>query len=82
VTGGCRTQDRPGFAKQIAELCRPTEQGGRDPKTISITAFASPPDRKILDQQEAEGAEGAVFFLPASGSDKVLPLLDQYAKLI
>jgi hypothetical protein len=50
VTGGCRTQDRPGFAKQIAELRRPAEQGGRDPKTISITAFASPPDRKILDQ--------------------------------
>jgi hypothetical protein len=82
VTGGCRTQDRPGFAKQIAELRRPSEQGGRDPKTISVTAFASPPDRKILDQQEAAGAEGAVFFLPASGSDKVLPLLDQYAKLI
>lgn len=68
--------------KQIAQLRRLAEQAGCDPKTISITAFASPPDRKILDQQEAAGAERAVFFLAASGSDKVLPLLDQYAKLI
>ena len=58
------------------------EQAGRDPNTISITAFAAPPDRKVLHQQEAAGAERAVFFLPAAGADKVLPLLDEYAKLI
>lgn len=68
--------------KQIAELRHLAEQAGRDPNTISITAFAAPPDRKVLDQQEAAGAERAVFFLPAAGADKVLPLLDQYAKLI
>jgi alkanesulfonate monooxygenase SsuD/methylene tetrahydromethanopterin reductase-like flavin-dependent oxidoreductase (luciferase family) len=67
--------------KQIAELHRLAEQAGRDPNTISITAFAAPPDRKVLDQQEAAGAERAVFFLPAAGTDKVLPLLDEYAKL-
>ena len=59
-----------------------TEQAGRDPKTISITAFAAPPDRKMLDRQEAAGAERAIFFLPAAGTDTILPLLDQYAKLI
>jgi hypothetical protein len=58
------------------------EQAGRDPKTISITAFATPPDRKVLDQQEAAGVERAVFFLPAAGADTVMPLLDQYSKLI
>jgi probable F420-dependent oxidoreductase len=68
--------------KQIAELRRLAERAGRDPKTISITAFAAPPDRKILDQQEAAGAERAVFFLPAARADTVMPLLDQYAKLI
>jgi probable F420-dependent oxidoreductase len=68
--------------KQIGELRHLAEQAGRDPKTISITAFATPPDRKVLDQQEASGVERAVFFLPAAGADQVFPLLDQYAKLI
>jgi probable F420-dependent oxidoreductase len=68
--------------KQITELRHLAEQAGRDPKTISITAFLAPPDRKILDQQEAAGAERAVFFLPAAAAGTVMPLLDQYAKLI
>ena len=74
-----RGVDLPG---QIAELRGLAERAGRDPKTISITAFAAPADRKILDQQEGAGAERAVFFLPAAGADTVMPLLDQYAKLI
>jgi hypothetical protein len=68
--------------QQIAELRRFAEQAGRDPKTISMTAFAAPPDSKILDQQEAAGAECAVFFLPVAGADTIMPLLDQYSKLI
>jgi len=74
-----RGVDLPG---QIAQLRGLAERAGRDPKTISITAFAAPADRKILDQQEGAGAERAVFFLPAAGADTVMPLLDQYAKLI
>ena len=67
---------------QIAELRRCAEQAGRDPKTISITAFAAPPDRAVIDQYESAGVERSVFFLPPEGADKVLPVLDQYAKLI
>src|SRR5216683_335534 len=67
---------------QITQLRRVAEEAGRDPKTISITAFAAPAERKTLAQYEAAGAERAVFFLPAAGADKVMPLLDQYAKLL
>jgi probable F420-dependent oxidoreductase len=67
---------------QIMQLRRVAEEAGRDPKTISITAFAAPAERKTLTQYEAAGAERAVFFLPAAGADKVMPLLDQYAKLL
>jgi hypothetical protein len=67
---------------QITQLRRVAEEAGRDPKTISITAFAAPAERKTLAQCEAAGAERAVFFLPAAGADKVMPLLDQYAKLV
>jgi alkanesulfonate monooxygenase SsuD/methylene tetrahydromethanopterin reductase-like flavin-dependent oxidoreductase (luciferase family) len=74
-----RGVDLPG---QITQLRRFAEEAGRDPKTISITAFAAPADRKTLDQYEASGTERAVFFLPPAGADKVMPLLDQYAKLL
>ena len=67
---------------QITQLRRVAEEAGRDPKTISITAFAAPAERKTLAQYEAAGAERAVFFLPAADADKVMPLLDQYAKLL
>jgi probable F420-dependent oxidoreductase len=70
------------FPGQIAKLRQLAEEAGRDPKTIAITAFAAPPDRKTLDQYEAAGAERAVLFLPPAGADTVMPLLDQYAKLI
>jgi probable F420-dependent oxidoreductase len=67
---------------QIAELRRCAEQAGRDPKTISITAFAAPPDARVIEQLEAAGVERSVFFLPPERVDKVMPVLDRYAKLI
>jgi probable F420-dependent oxidoreductase len=67
---------------QIGELRKCAEQAGRDPKTISITAFAAPPERKTIDQYEAAGVERSVFFLPPANADTVMPILDQYAKLI
>jgi probable F420-dependent oxidoreductase len=70
------------LAKEVTELRRVAEQNGRDPKTISVTVFAAPTDKRALDGYEAFGAERAVFFLPPAGADKVLPVLDQQAKLI
>jgi len=67
---------------QIGQLRRFAEEAGRDPKTISITAFAAPADRKTLDQYAAAGVGRAVFFLPPAGADKVMPLLDQYTKML
>jgi probable F420-dependent oxidoreductase len=67
---------------QIGELRKCAEQAGRDPKTISITAFAAPAERKTIDQYEGVGVERSVFFLPPANADTVMPILDQYAKLI
>jgi len=50
-------------------------------KTISVSAFATPPDPKVLDQFASAGATRSIFLLPPEPRDKVLPLLDQYAKL-
>lgn len=52
---------------QITELRRCAEQGGRDPKSISITAFGAKPEREMIDQYQAGGVERAVFFLPPGG---------------
>jgi probable F420-dependent oxidoreductase len=67
---------------QITELRRCAEQAGRDPRTISITAFAAPLDRGAIESYEKAGVERSVFFLPPEGRDKVMPVLDRCAKMI
>src|SRR5438094_123886 len=57
-------------------------KAGRDMRTISVSAFATPPDKKVLDDFAAAGVTRSIFLLPPEPRDKVLPLLDQYAKLI
>jgi probable F420-dependent oxidoreductase len=55
---------------------------GRDMKTISVSIFAAPPDQAKLDEFRKAGATRALLLLPPEGRDVVLPLLDQWAKLI
>ncbi len=57
-------------------------KAGRDMKTISVSAFATPPDKAVLDQFASAGVTRSILLLPPEPRDKVLPLLDQYAKLI
>src|SRR5947209_17465661 len=57
-------------------------KAGRDMRTISVSAFATPPDKKVLDDFAAAGVTRSIFLLPPEPRDKVLPLLDQYATLI
>jgi probable F420-dependent oxidoreductase len=65
--------------KDLEELA---VRAGRDMKTITVSAFATPPDKRVLDQFAAAGVTRAIFLLPPEPRDKVLPLLDQYAKLV
>ena len=66
----------------IAELKQRAANAGRDMKTISVSAFAAPADRATLDRFAAAGVTRSILRLPSEPRDKVLPLLDQYAKLI
>jgi hypothetical protein len=70
----------PGFADKIALLQRRAREAGRPP--IPVTAFMVKPDPAALDPLEAAGVERAIFGLPSEEPDKVLPLLDAYAKLM
>ena len=68
--------------KEIATLHRLAREKGRDPKTISISVFWAPTERATLDGYAEMGIERAIFPLPPEPRDKILPILDRYAKLI
>ena len=57
-------------------------KAGRDMKTISVSVFGAAPDRAVLDRFAAAGVTRAIFRLPSEGREAVLPLLDQWTKLI
>jgi probable F420-dependent oxidoreductase len=67
---------------QITELRRCAEQARRDPKSISVTAFAAPLDPRAIESYQESGVERSVFFLPPESRDKVMPVLDRCAKMI
>ena len=66
----------------MKDLKERAAKAGRDMKTISVSAFATPPDKAVLDQFAAAGVTRSIFLLPPEPRDKILPLLDQYAKLV
>ena len=66
----------------IGEFHRMAQEAGRDPKSIPLSLFMAPSDRKVLDQFAQEGVQRAIFALPSDSREKVMPLLDRYAALI
>jgi len=66
----------------LAELRDRAAKAGRDPKTISTSVFGAAGDPAVLDQWAAAGVNRAILRLPPEGRDKVLPLLDQWTKLL
>jgi len=65
--------------KELREIA---SRKGRDMKTISVSIFAAPPEQAKLDLFRQAGATRALLLLPPEGRETVLPLLDQWAKLI
>lgn len=62
----------------VRDLRQRAERAGRDPATLTVTAYAAPPDAATLDDYRRAGVDRAVFTLPSAGRDTVLPLLDTY----
>jgi hypothetical protein len=57
-------------------------RAGRDMKTISVSVFGAKPDEATLDTFARAGITRSILRLPSEGREVILPLLDQYAKLI
>ncbi len=66
----------------LEELKGLVAKAGRDMKQISVSVFGAPGDRAVLDRYRAAGITRAILRLPPEGRDKILPLLDQHAKLL
>jgi probable F420-dependent oxidoreductase len=72
--------DFDGGMKAIKAAC---DKIGRDPATIGIsTLYVSKFEVDQLKAQADRGAKRVILPLPAEGADAVLPLLDDYAKLM
>jgi len=70
------------LAKGIADLRRFAQEKGRDAESISVSVFWAPADRAAIDGYTKLGVERVIFALPPESREKVLPILDQYAKLV
>ena len=68
--------------KGMADLKARAAKAGRDMKTLSVSVFAARTDPADLAKLAEGGVTRAIFLLPSEGRDKILPLLDQHAKLI
>jgi probable F420-dependent oxidoreductase len=79
---GGRASQGPGLAEKIVQLKQQAKDAGRDPSTISVSIFGAQPEADEIQHLESIGVDRAVFSLPSEEKDKVLPLIDEYAKLI
>ena len=72
--------DLDGGLRRIAEAC---SRLGRNPEEIKLSMFYSRGvDQAQLKEAEDRGALRAILPVPSEGAEVVLPLLDNYAKLI
>ena len=66
----------------LKDLGERAAKAGRDMKTISVSVFGAKPDEATLESFAGAGITRSILRLPSEGRDVILPLLDQYAKLI
>jgi probable F420-dependent oxidoreductase len=66
----------------MTDLRERAAKAGRDPKSISVSVFGVSPDAAALDRCRDAGVTRAILRLPPEGRESVLPLLDQWTKLI
>jgi probable F420-dependent oxidoreductase len=71
-----------GLSQTWPRLRQVAEERGRDPDTIKIHVVGARPDAGNLDHYREIGVTRTSLALPASPADVVLPLLDEWAKLL
>jgi probable F420-dependent oxidoreductase len=70
------------IATGLADLRERAARAGRSMDSISVSVFGAPADEGLLDGFARQGVTRSILRLPSDSREVVLPLLDQYAKLI
>jgi probable F420-dependent oxidoreductase len=74
------------LTEKVAILRKRAEAAGRDPNRISVSTiyyyYSAGPDRRDIDELEKAGVERLVFGLPSATKETLLPLLDEYARIV
>jgi probable F420-dependent oxidoreductase len=65
----------------IADLRERARRAGRTPNSLTVSVFAATPTEDALREYQKAGVERAIFPLPSSSRDEILPLLDRYGTL-
>ena len=68
--------------KDMARLREAADEAGRDFKELSVTLFRAPADAQQLEACQQAGIHGGLFQLPSADRETILPMLDDYAKLL
>ncbi|MGE4219360.1 MAG: LLM class F420-dependent oxidoreductase [Alphaproteobacteria bacterium] len=66
----------------MARFKRIADEAGRDMKTLSMTCFRVPAEKKALESYAEVGVERVLLELPAGSRDDILRRLDEYAPLL
>ena len=65
------------------ELKERADMAGRDMNTITVSVFGVPgEDSQLIKTYRDIGATRTILRLPSEGRDTILPMLDDYAKLL
>jgi probable F420-dependent oxidoreductase len=70
------------IASGMLDLTARAARAGRDMKTISVSVFGARPDEATLEGYRATGVNRAILRLPSASREEILPLVDQWTKLI
>ena len=74
--------DTSSLPESIKELRALAEQAGRSPDKVPVSIFGSSAKEEALASHQQLGVERAVLFLPSADRDTLMPMLDDYAKLL
>ena len=71
-----------GVREALPQLHRAVEAAGRDPATVRVVPFGTIPDPGKIDYYASIGIDEVVLRVPAGDGDAVVPVLDDYSKLV
>ena len=66
---------------QLERLHKFADQAGRDPAELSVTLFAVPPKREVIEKQREGGVDEILLTIPDESRDDILKHLDEIAPL-